>query len=200
MINRLRKGIRSFCKAISMIIFWTVLMLIFAFCIAMQDAEAADTSNVIARDISCYNGNNAQIYWITDAICYAASIYQVDPLLVTAIMETESHFSFNTFYSVSSAGAIGLMQLMPDTAAAVGVDPYDPLQNVVGGTAYLRTMLDNFSGCGDYAVTNAVAAYNSGPAAVNQYGGCPPYSETQNYVVKVADAYSRLLTEYYRWE
>ena len=171
----------------------TIFVLVFG--IFMQAAKAASVEEVILQDIAAYNGNSAQTYWISDAICYAASIYQVDPLLVTAVMETESNFSFNTFYATSSAGAIGLMQLMPATAFAVGVDPYDPLGNVVGGTAYLRNMLDDFASCGEYAVTNAVAAYNAGPAAVASYGGCPPYSETQNYVIKVSAAYNRLLGE-----
>ena len=89
------------------------------------------------------------------------------------------------------------MQLMPGTADAVGVNPYDPLGNIIGGASYLRTQLDNFSGYGDYAVTDAIAAYNAGGEAVRQYGGCPPYAETQNYVVKVANSYNQLLTNYY---
>ena len=174
----------------------TIFVLIFG--IFMQDVNAAPVEDVIAADIAGYNGNTAQVYWIRDAICYASSMYQVDPLLVTAVMETESHFSFNTFYTTSSAGGIGLMQLMPGTASAVGVDPYDPLGNVIGGTSYLRTMLDDFAGCGQYAVTNAVAAYNAGPAAVYSYNGCPPYRETQDYVIKVSNAYNRLLGEVYK--
>ncbi len=196
-MNGFQKIRQTIYEMVSAIIFWTILIFSIAFGIAMQDAEAAEIPEVIAGDIGCYNSNSTQIYWITDAICYASSLYQVDPLLVTAVMETESHFSFGTFYTPSSAGAIGLMQLMPGTAAAIGVDPYDPLGNVVGGTAYLRNMLDDFSGYGEYAVTNAVAAYNAGPAAVTAYGGCPPYSETQNYVIRVSDAYNRLLTSYY---
>lgn len=176
---------------------WTILILTISFGIAMQDAEAADVRDVIIGDVAAYNGSMTEAYWITDAICYASEIYQVDPLLVTAVMETESHFSFNTFYITSSAGAIGLMQLMPDTAYAVGVDPYDPLGNVVGGTAYLKNMLDNFANYGEFSVTNAVAAYNAGPNAVKSYGGCPPYAETQNYVIKVSNSYNRLLTNYY---
>jgi soluble lytic murein transglycosylase-like protein len=89
------------------------------------------------------------------------------------------------------------MQLMPSTASAVGVDPYDSLGNVIGGVSYLRSQLDSFSGYGDYAVTNAVAAYNAGGNAVRNYGGCPPYAETQNYVVKVNDIYTQLLNRYY---
>ncbi len=196
-MNGFQKIRQTIYEMVSAIIFWTILIFSIAFGIAMQDAEAAEIPEVIAGDIGCYNSNSTQIYWITDAICYASSLYKVDPLLVTAVMETESHFSFGTFYTPSSAGAIGLMQLMPGTAAAIGVDPYDPLGNVVGGTAYLRNMLDDFSGYGEYAVTNAVAAYNAGPAAVTAYGGCPPYSETQNYVIRVSDAYNRLLTSYY---
>lgn len=160
------------------------------------EAEAADIYTVIADDVASYNGNAEQVDWITNAICYVSAQYQVDPLLITAVMETESHFSFGTFYTTSSAGAIGLMQLMPDTASAIGVNPFDPLDNVLGGASYLRTCLDDFAGYGDYAVTDAVAAYNAGPQAVYNYGGCPPYAETQDYIVKVSDSYNRLLAYY----
>ena len=160
------------------------------------EAEAADIYTVIADDVASYNGNAEQVDWITNAICYASAQYQVDPLLITAVMETESHFSFGTFYTTSSAGAIGLMQLMPDTASAIGVNPFDPLDNVLGGASYLRTCLDDFAGYGDYAVTDAVAAYNAGPQAVYNYGGCPPYAETQDYIVKVSDSYNRLWAYY----
>ena len=158
--------------------------------------EAADVHTVIANEVADYNGDDAQINWITDAIMYSSAQYQVDPLLITAVMETESHFSFGTFYTTSSAGAIGLMQLMPDTASSIGVNPFNPLENVLGGTSYLRTCLDDFAGYGDYAVTDAVAAYNAGPQAVYAHGGCPPYAETRSYVVKVSDAYNRLLNNY----
>lgn len=160
------------------------------------EAEAADIYTVIADDVASYNCNAEQVDWITNAICYASAQYQVDPLLITAVMETESHFSFGTFYTTSSAGAIGLMQLMPDTASAIGVNPFDPLDNVLGGASYLRTCLDDFAGYGGYAVTDAVAAYNAGPQAVYNYGGCPPYAETQDYIVKVSDSYNRLLAYY----
>ena len=99
-------------------------------------------------------------------------------------------------WSFSSGLIIGLMQLMPDTASAIGVNPFDPLDNVLGGASYLRTCLDDFAGYGDYAVTDAVAAYNAGPQAVYNYGGCPPYAETQDYIVKVSDSYNRLLAYY----
>ena len=98
--------------------------------------EAADIYTVISNDVASYNGDVEQVDWITNAICYASAQYQVDPLLITAIMENESNFSFSTFYNPSSAGAIGLMQLMPDTASAIGVNPFDPLDNVLGGASY----------------------------------------------------------------
>ena len=77
------------------------------------------------------------------------------------------------------------MQLMPDTAASLGVNPYDKKQNIEGGAKYLREMLDSFDG----DICKAVAAYNAGPQAVRDYGGVPPYRETQNYVNKVLDLY-----------
>ena len=113
---------------------------------------------------------------------HAARKYNVDPRLVSAVAEVESG---NDPSAVSGAGAIGVMQLMPDTAAALGVDPYDAEQNIEGGTKYLRQMLDSFGG----DVRKALAAYNAGPQAVRDYNGVPPYSETQNYVNKVLDIY-----------
>ena len=110
-----------------------------------------------------------------------SSAQGVDPDLVRAIMANESAFDPN---ATSSAGAQGLMQLMPQTAASLGVtNSYDPTQNVSGGTRYLRGLLDRFGG----DVTKAVAAYNAGPEAVDRYGGVPPYSETQSYVTNVLD-------------
>jgi soluble lytic murein transglycosylase-like protein len=79
--------------------------------------------------------------------------------------------------AVSPKGAIGLAQLMPDTARLLGVDPHDPTQNLEGGARYLRRQFDRF-GTWDLAL----AAYNAGPEAVAQYGGVPPYAETQGYV------------------
>ena len=155
--------------------------------------EAADLYSVIYTDASFYNGDMAQCDWITNAILYASASYNVDPLLITAVMETESHFYMG---AGSPAGAIGLMQLMPATAAGIGVNPYDPLGNILGGTIYLRTQLDNFGGLGEYGVSTAVAAYNAGSAAVYQYGGVPPYREMIDYVAKVHRAYMNLYQMY----
>ncbi len=112
----------------------------------------------------------------------AAQKYQMDPRLVAAVAQTESGGSQD---AVSPAGAVGVMQLMPDTAAGLGVNPYDKAQNVEGGTKYLRQMMDAFGG----DVQKAVAAYNAGPQAVKDYNGVPPYRETQDYVNRVLDIY-----------
>lgn len=111
-----------------------------------------------------------------------AQKYAVDPKLVSAVAEVESGGDQN---AVSPAGAVGVMQLMPDTAAGLGINPYDMKSNVEGGAKYLREMLDTFDG----DVKKAVAAYNAGPNAVKAYGGVPPYAETQNYVTSVLDIY-----------
>ena len=112
----------------------------------------------------------------------AAARYQVDPRLVAAVAQTESG---GTQEAVSPAGAVGVMQLMPETAAGLGVNPYDKRQNIEGGAKYLRQMMDTFGG----DVQKAVAAYNAGPQAVKEYNGIPPYRETQDYVNKVLDIY-----------
>lgn len=104
----------------------------------------------------------------------AARRYGVPEDLFLRVVQQESAFNPE---AVSSAGAIGLTQLMPGTAADLGVDPRDPLQNLEGGARYLAQQLDTF---GDPAL--ALAAYNAGPGRVRQYGGIPPFEETQNYV------------------
>ena len=108
----------------------------------------------------------------------AAAKYNVDPALLRGLIRQESNFNAN---ATSPAGARGLTQLMPGTAAALGVDPSVPAQAIEGGAKYLRQQLDRFGG--DPA--KALAAYNAGPGAVQRYGGVPPYAETQNYVRKV---------------
>lgn len=109
--------------------------------------------------------------------------YGVDPALVNAVAKTESNYDVN---ATSSAGAAGVMQLMPETARSLGVQNlYDPAENVEGGVKYLKEMLKTFDG----DVTKAVAAYNAGPQAVKSYRGVPPYAETQAYVSKVLDLY-----------
>jgi soluble lytic murein transglycosylase-like protein len=109
----------------------------------------------------------------------------VDPALIKSVIANESAYDAG---ATSNVGAQGLMQLMPETAAELGVaDAYDPAQNVAGGTRYLRQLLDRFDG----NTRLAVAAYNAGPAAVEKYGDVPPYAETQSYVHNVLASYDR---------
>lgn len=172
--------------------------ILFAACISILSigstpatSEAADYYATIYNQVASYNGDPTECDWITNAILYASATYQVDPFLITSVMNAESHFNINCGYS--SQGAYGLMQLMPDTAAGCGVDRYDPLQNVLGGTIYLSYCLADFSNWGAYSVTYAVAAYNAGPNAVFEYGGVPPYRETIGYVNNVSDYYQQLV-------
>jgi soluble lytic murein transglycosylase-like protein len=110
---------------------------------------------------------------------------QLDPALIEAIVANESGFDPT---ARSRAGAQGLMQLMPGTAASLGVsNPYDPAQNIWGGTRYLRSLLRRFGG----SVERAVAAYNAGPAAVAKYNGIPPYAQTRAYVRNVIASLQR---------
>jgi soluble lytic murein transglycosylase-like protein len=109
----------------------------------------------------------------------AATSNGIDPALLKGLVQQESGFDPN---ARSGAGAVGLTQLMPGTAAGLGVtDPTDPVQSLQAGARYLRQQLDRFGG--DERL--ALAAYNAGPGAVAKYGGVPPYAETQNYVNRV---------------
>lgn len=110
----------------------------------------------------------------------AGSKYNLDPALLKAIADAESSFNPN---AASGQGAIGLMQIMPDTAQSLGVDPRDPVQSILGAAQYLRTLIDDFQG----NPRLAIAAYNAGPGAVRKYNGIPPYKETQDYVQRVTD-------------
>ena len=113
-----------------------------------------------------------------------AQVYGVDPSLVRAVMRHESGFKAT---AVSPKGAQGLMQLMPGTAALMGVkNPLDPEQNIAGGVGYLRHCLDRFQ----HNVPLAVAAYNAGPESVARCGAIPPYQETQVFVNNVMGTYA----------
>ena len=113
----------------------------------------------------------------------AAQLYELPESFIRAIMHVESNFNPTV---VSRAGAMGLMQLMPQTAQSMGVsDPFDVRQNILGGARYLRILANRFKG--DLVLT--VAAYNAGEGAVEKYDGIPPYKETQRYVRRVLKHY-----------
>ena len=115
----------------------------------------------------------------------AAQRHRLDPALVKAVISTESGWNPR---AISQKGAVGLMQLIPATAQRFGVgNPFDPAQNVEGGTTYLKSLLDRYNG----DLTKSLAAYNAGERAVDLSGGVPAYRETQKYVQKVTNAYFR---------
>lgn len=114
----------------------------------------------------------------------AASTYNLPASLIAAIIKAESRFDPK---AISSRGAIGLMQLGFSTRKALKVtNPFDPVQNILAGAKYLRSLLDRFDG----DIQMAVAAYNAGPAAVERHKGIPPYQQTRHYVPKVLQYYS----------
>jgi soluble lytic murein transglycosylase-like protein len=108
----------------------------------------------------------------------AADKYGLPRELVRSVMAAESGMAPG---AISPKGAIGLMQLMPGTAQVLGVNPYDPAQNVDAGARYLRELLEKY----DYGLRHALAAYNAGPGAVDKYKGIPPYRETIDYVSRI---------------
>jgi hypothetical protein len=118
----------------------------------------------------------------TSLFSRAGARYGVDPALLAAVARTESAFDPS---AVSPAGAKGLMQLMPGTAASLGVDPLNPAQAVDGSARLLKQLLGRFEG----RVDLALAGYNAGPGAVDRYGGVPPYEETRTYVQRVTSAW-----------
>jgi soluble lytic murein transglycosylase len=123
------------------------------------------------------------MHWQYDGLIgLAARQHQVQPALVKAVIAAESNFDP---HAVSHKGAQGLMQLMPGTAEALGVDdPFQPEDNVDGGTRYLRALIERY---GD--LERALAAYNAGPSAVDRHRGVPPYAETRAYVQRVMTYY-----------
>lgn len=165
-----------------------IALLMAALLIGVAECEAREPYDVIHDEVIQFNRSEKESSWIAMAILYAADECKMDPMLITAVMEAESAFNFK---ALSPVGAIGLMQIMPATAKSIGVDPYNPLANVVGGAFYLKMQLDRFAGQSQ-ALIYAVAAYNAGPEAVAKAGGIPAFNETRIYVVKVLNNYNRL--------
>jgi len=120
-----------------------------------------------------------QVSSYRDIIQHYSNQYRLDEALVKAVIKVESDYNPR---SVSSKGAQGLMQLIPETARGLRVvNPFDPSENIRGGSQYLRQMLDQFDG----NLELALAAYNAGPNAVRRHGGIPPYDETRTYIQRV---------------
>lgn len=140
----------------------------------ISNTTVSGTASV--SDFSSYLGESQSLDSIFQK---AADTYQVPVNLLKAIGKAESGFDAN---AVSKCGAQGIMQLMPATAASLGVtNAFDAEQNIMGGAKYIAQLLDKYEG----NVSYALAAYNAGSNNVAKYGGIPPFEETQNYVVKV---------------
>jgi soluble lytic murein transglycosylase-like protein len=140
-------------------------------------ASALDAVQAQAPGAAMSAGSTPAAY--APLVQQAAARYGIDPALLAGLIQQESGFDSS---ARSSAGALGLTQLMPSTAASLGVaEPLDPAQSIEGGARYLAQLLAQFGG----NAADALAAYNAGPGAVQRYGGVPPYPETQQYVAKV---------------
>jgi len=122
---------------------------------------------------------------LSQVVSEASGRYRLDPDLVNSVIKAESDFRVR---AVSPKGAQGLMQLMPGTAAQLGVpNAFDPQANVDGGTRYLRELLERYN----FDLVKALAAYNAGPQRVEQFGGVPPYYETRAYVARIVKDFNK---------
>lgn len=121
---------------------------------------------------------------IYETVIYFSNKYKVSSDLIFAIIDQESNYNYK---DSSSAGAIGLMQIIPATANYLKINPYNSTQNIEGGVRYFKEMLDKYQ-----KTSLALAAYNAGPGAVDKYGGIPPYKETTNYVSKISKIYQNI--------
>ncbi|MCF6190405.1 MAG: lytic transglycosylase domain-containing protein [Cocleimonas sp.] len=153
----------------------------------MVKANGRDSGVIVGCNSNTHLGRQARLYKNTIGIY--SRIYDVDPELIHAIVRQESCFNEGAH---SRVGAIGLMQLMPQTALGLRInDPWNPEHNIQGGIKYISQMLRRFDG----QPKLAIAAYNAGPGNVNKYNGIPPFKETRNYVKKVYAEYQRLKAE-----
>lgn len=164
----------------------------------VQPQATPDIVTAYKNAIKSYNSrlSDAEADTIARSILGFSAKYQVDPRLVVAVILAESHFNPS---ATSPKGAMGLGQLMPGTAAGLGVsNAYNPVENIGGSVKLIRGHLDKLSGNAAWTeltwndLSLALASYNAGPGAVKKYGGVPPYRETQTYIKKVFSIYKKL--------
>ena len=182
--NRLRKftlhSARLIPLALISLFFLTNVTPIFLSHVMAPVANAAQRVETIPADIPL--SGDCDLDWI---IFRAGEKEGIDPRFIHAVIKQESRYDPK---AVSSAGAQGLMQMMPATAKRFGLkDPFDPAANVEAGTKYLKWLLERFDG----DVSLALAGYNAGEGSVDKYKGVPPYGETQNYVKKIVANYGK---------
>jgi len=153
--------------------------------IFINTGEARAKGGLAARAIRSAKAGNASLpsLEINDLVEQTANRHQIDPQLVHAIIKVESEYDPK---AVSAKGAMGLMQLIPETAQRFGVEnPFNPQENIEGGVSYLKHLLGLFGG----DLSLSLAAYNAGEGAVQRFGGIPSFTETQDYVRKVTSIY-----------
>ena len=152
-----------------------------------QPRSQPATTAVLARPFAASPQGPTELtrQGLNDVVNGAGERHQIDPDFINSVIRAESGFRPN---AISKKGARGLMQLMPGTAAQLGVNnAFDPNANVEGGTKYLRELLEKYN----FDVPKALAAYNAGPKRVDQYHGIPPYYETQTYIARIIRDFNR---------
>jgi soluble lytic murein transglycosylase-like protein len=162
--------------------------------VLIRDGPKVDTSELaIARAMLRTNPRltPGAALLFAGATVDAANAHGLPPDFLAATLLQESAYDPN---ALSSAGAIGIAQFMPETAAGAGVDPYDPFDSIEGAAALLGGYAGAYTGRYADPYTAALAAYNAGPLAVEHYGGIPPYPETQQYVALIFDRWARIVS------
>ena len=150
------------------------------------DRASGTSKQSVAREINQTQSSSSLQRPFSEIIQEASNTYGIDESIIGAVIKQES--SFNP-QAKSSCGAMGLMQLMPDTAKSLGVkDAYNPEENIMAGVKYLKQKIDEFDG----NLPLALAAYNAGSGAVRKHGGIPPYKETKAYVNKIMQSVDHL--------